>query len=339
MERTGRGVAYSKREGEKSPAAPGLSRRTIQALSLALLLAAGAWSVHSSPAAAQASVVHVVQPGETLTHIARAHGTTVEVLIALNDLANPNRLKVGQRLLVSGNPVIHVVQKGETLWEIARRYGVTVEQLASWNGITDPRRLRQGQELFVSAAVEHKVRAGETVSGIASRYGVTVESLVAVNNLADPNRIVAGQTLLIPPTGGGTVEATNRSSGRVTTKRFGRWPISGTVSSEFGIRNGRSHEGIDIPAAHGSEVRAVASGLVAYADWAGTYGLLIKIDHGNGIETRYAHLSRLQVQPGDRVSAGQVIGRVGSTGRSTAPHLHFEVRVNGEAVNPLPWLP
>lgn len=332
MKRTVRGADSRGREGE--------TYRGIKALSRTLLLTAGAWLISGSLWAGQASGVHVVQPGETLTHIARAHGTTVEALIALNELENPDRLRVGQKLLVSGNPMIHVVQKGETLWEIARRYGVTVEQLSSWNGIADPRRLREGQELFVSAAaVEHRVRPGETISGIARRYGVTVQSLVAVNNLADPNRIAVGQSLLIPPTGGGAVETLARSGSRVAASRFGRWPVSGTISSGFGLRNGRPHEGIDIPAAHGSEVRAVASGLVAYADWAGTYGLLIKIDHGNGLETRYAHLSRLQVQPGERVSAGQVIGRVGSTGRSTAPHLHFEVRVNGEAVDPIPWLP
>lgn len=340
MKCKGRGAAHSGGEGEEYLIRSGPGRREFRTLSLAFLLAAGAWSVDPSASLAQGAVVHVVQAGETLTHIARMHGTTVEALISLNDLENPNRLKVGQRLLVSGNPTIHVVQKGETLWEIARRYGVTVDQLASWNGIKDPRKLREGQELFVSAAaVEHKVRTGETLSAIAKRYGVTVESLVAANHLLDPNRIAAGQTLLIPATGGGAVLALGQAAARTSTTRFSRWPITGTISSPFGVRNGRAHEGIDIPAAHGSEVRAVASGVVVYADWAGTYGMLIRIDHGNGIETRYAHLSRLQVAPGDRISAGQVIGRVGSTGRSTGPHLHFEVRVDGEAVNPIPWLP
>jgi len=86
-------------------------------------------------------------------------------------------------------------------------------------------------------------------------------------------------------------------------------------------------------------VRAVAPGTVTYADWAGTYGLLVIIDHGGGIETRYAHASRVEVSVGQRVNAGDVVARVGSTGRSTGPHLHFEVRVNGQAVDPARWLP
>lgn len=308
------------------------------ALCAAALIVAG--TAISTPSTAMASSVHVVQQGETLTHIAKAYGTTVEMLIALNDITNPNRLKVGQRLIVSASPVIHVVAKGETLWEIAKTYKVTTEQLAAWNGISDPSRIYPGQELIVAAGgTTHRVRSGENISSIAKRYGVTVQSLVAVNNLSNPNRITVGQELLIPPTGGGAVEALARTGSGALRSRFDRWPVQGTVSSRFGLRNGSQHQGVDIAAAHGSQVRAVAAGTVAYADWAGSYGLLVTIDHGNGIETRYAHNSKLDVKLGDKVSAGQVIARVGSTGRSTGPHVHFEVRVDGEPVDPIRWLP
>lgn len=286
------------------------------------------------------AAVHVVQKGETLSEIAKAYGTTVEALIALNGIADPDRIQAGERLLVSAGHLVHVVAKGETLWDIAKLYDATPEQLASWNGISDPRRLMPGQELIVAARpTTHRVRAGETISAIAKRYGVTVESLAAVNNLANPNRIVVGQELLIPPTGGGAPGASVRMGAAGPWSRFSRWPVSGTVSSGFGMRNGSQHQGIDIAAPHGSPVRAVAAGKVVYADWAGSYGLLVTIDHGGGIETRYAHASRIDVKPGDQVAAGQVIARVGSTGRSTGPHLHFEVRVNGEPVDPLRWLP
>lgn len=309
-------------------------------LAHAFLILVAVCACFASPLeAVSASVVHVVRPGETLYHIAREYGTTVDMLVALNELDDPNRLRVGQRLLVSGVPLIHVVQRGDTLWEIARTYGVTVAQLKAWNGVVNADRIRPGQELIVSAgSIEHRVRAGENISAIAKRYGVTVQSLVAVNNLAHPDRILAGQKLMIPPTGGGAVEALARGGAHGLRRRFELWPLEGTVSSGFGPRNGRMHEGIDIAAPHGSPVRSVAAGRVIYADWAGSYGLLVKIDHGGGIETRYAHNSRITVKPGERVSAGQVIARVGSTGRSTGAHLHFEVRVNGEAVDPRQWL-
>jgi murein DD-endopeptidase MepM/ murein hydrolase activator NlpD len=95
------------------------------------------------------------------------------------------------------------------------------------------------------------------------------------------------------------------------------------------------HEGVDIGAKTGTEVLAADSGMVSFAGWNGNYGYLVKIDHGGGKETRYAHLSKMAVKTGDTVTKGKVIGYVGSTGRSTGPHLHFEVRINGTAKNPL----
>jgi murein DD-endopeptidase MepM/ murein hydrolase activator NlpD len=115
-------------------------------------------------------------------------------------------------------------------------------------------------------------------------------------------------------------------------------PAEGAVSSEYGPRWGQMHEGIDIAAASGSPVRAVADGVVRSSAWNGGYGNTVIIDHGDGARTLYAHNSRLDVRPGERVSAGQVIARVGSTGDSTGPHLHFEVEVDGEKVDPRPWL-
>lgn len=334
MRRTGvdRGEAGGAWQREAAP-----RRRAGLTLCAAALIAASV--VAAAPGDAQASSIHVVQKGETLSHIAKAYGTTVEMLVVLNEIDDPNRIREGQRLLVSITPTIHVVAKGETLWEIAKTYGMTVQQLASWNGISDPGRIYPGQELIVSSGGVHRVRAGETLSSIAKRYGVTVQSLVAVNNLADPDRIATGQRLIIPPMGGGAVEALTRTAGAGVPRPFGRWPVTGTVSSSFGLRSGRQHEGLDIAAPHGTPVRAVAPGTVTYADWAGTYGLLVIIDHGGGIETRYAHASRVEVSVGQRVNAGDVVARVGSTGRSTGPHLHFEVRVNGQAVDPARWLP
>lgn len=118
-------------------------------------------------------------------------------------------------------------------------------------------------------------------------------------------------------------------------------PVSGTISSKFGVRSSirkSAHTGLDIAAPKGRDIKAAAAGTVSYAGWKGSYGNLIVISHGNGIQTYYAHCSKLNVTAGQNISQGQVIGKVGSTGNSTGPHLHFEVRINGVAHNPQNYL-
>ena len=116
------------------------------------------------------------------------------------------------------------------------------------------------------------------------------------------------------------------------------WPVSGPVTSGFGWRWGRMHEGIDIAVPTGTPVAAAASGRVIYAGWMGGYGNLVVIDHGGGIATAYGHNSSIAVGNGSSVSQGQTISYAGSTGHSTGPHVHFEVRVNGSPVDPLGYL-
>ncbi len=116
------------------------------------------------------------------------------------------------------------------------------------------------------------------------------------------------------------------------------WPCDGVVVSGFGMRWGRMHEGIDIGCAYGTPNRAAASGTVIYSGWLGGYGNLVVVDHGNGLSTAYAHASTLLVGVGQSVSQGETVSLVGSTGNSSGPHLHFEVRVNGSAVDPLGYL-
>lgn len=116
------------------------------------------------------------------------------------------------------------------------------------------------------------------------------------------------------------------------------WPCDGVVVSGFGMRWGRMHEGIDIGCAFGTPNRAAASGTVIYSGWLGGYGNLVVVDHGNGLSTAYAHATSLLVRVGQSVSQGQTVSLVGSTGNSSGPHLHFEVRVNGSAVDPLFYL-
>jgi murein DD-endopeptidase MepM/ murein hydrolase activator NlpD len=117
------------------------------------------------------------------------------------------------------------------------------------------------------------------------------------------------------------------------------WPLIAPVSSPFGPRGDRFHAGIDLSAGYGTPVAAARSGVVTFADSNDGYGKLVIVAHGAGVVTLYAHLSEISVSPGTRLGAGTVLGRVGSTGRSTGPHLHFEVRVRGAAVDPLTALP
>jgi murein DD-endopeptidase MepM/ murein hydrolase activator NlpD len=117
------------------------------------------------------------------------------------------------------------------------------------------------------------------------------------------------------------------------------WPVQGVITSPFGMRWGRMHEGLDIGAPTGTPIWAAAGGTVIYAGWEGGYGNLTVIDHGNGLATAYGHQLRIAVSSGQTVAQGQVIGYVDSTGHSTGPHLHFEVRVNGAPVDPLGYLP
>ncbi len=116
------------------------------------------------------------------------------------------------------------------------------------------------------------------------------------------------------------------------------WPVSGTVTSTFGARWGRMHQGLDIAAGSGTPIRAAASGTVISSGWMGAYGNLVVIDHGGGLATAYAHNASNGVSAGQRVSQGQTIAYIGCTGSCTGPHVHFEVRVNGSPVDPLGYL-
>jgi murein DD-endopeptidase MepM/ murein hydrolase activator NlpD len=122
------------------------------------------------------------------------------------------------------------------------------------------------------------------------------------------------------------------------------WPVDGRLMSSFGQRTdpfsgeGAFHAGLDISAARGTPINATADGVVTTAEWAGEYGRLVVLDHANGFQTYYAHLSRVDVVAGQWVRRGEVVGSAGATGRATSAHLHYEVRRNGTAVNPYPYL-
>jgi murein DD-endopeptidase MepM/ murein hydrolase activator NlpD len=203
----------------------------------------------------------------------------------------------------------------------------------------------------------HLVKPGDTLSAIAGRYGVTIASLVTANRLASPSaRLRIGQRLVIPAA---AVARIRRALPALTGRRppappralilavpdFAellppfRWPVDGQVSSTFGRRRMGWHRGIDITADLGTPVAAAAPGAVVSSAYETRYGRVVKVLHGNGFLTVYAHNDQNLVEVGERVTLGQIIAAVGRTGRATSPHVHFEIRHAGFAYNPLYMLP
>lgn len=154
------------------------------------------------------------------------------------------------------------------------------------------------------------------------------------NKLREADKIPAGESLLIPLFD--TARSGNYRDSRLMDLA---WPVMGPVTSPYGMRDGRPHEGIDIAAEEGTPILAAGAGRVVFAGDRGTYGLAVIIDHGKGLSTLYAHCSRVIAVEGDRVDTGSVIAEIGNTGRSRGPHLHLEVRSNGSPCNPKDYLP
>jgi LysM repeat protein len=223
---------------------------------------------------------------------------------------------------------LYVVREGDSLSQIATMFGVSVNTILWANELNARSAIRAGQELIILpvTGVRHTVAKGETIQSIAKQYKGDVADILAFNGLNDSSRLSAGEHLLIP---GGEIVAPKPTSKPVAGGATGVaglvHPVPGAVKTQ-GIHG---YNGVDLAAAVGTNVRAAASGRVIVSKsggWNGGYGNYIVIDHPNGTQTLYAHLSRNSVASGATVSVGQAIGAVGNTGRSTGAHLHFEVR-------------
>ncbi len=410
----------------------------IKALALTMLLIQlgllPALALAQAPHPQSPDVIHVVQPGETLFAIAQRYGTTVEVLVAANDIENPGLINPGQRLVVplpsptpTATPLpigsrIHVVKPGETLFSIAQRYGVTVAVLSQANGIMDPVILGVGQQLIIpednflptatllsaSAALTVTLKPAPVIQGqtlvveVAARRSLTVTGQVANRSLAFADEggrryALLGIPLWTSP-GPHAVELTALDKSGHTTILTGTLPVVGglfsrqditlpadrlpllkrdlnifedrrltllcghfsprrawrgsfmvpiphapVISGFGGYRsyNGgllRSrHAGLDLRGAAGTPVMAAAAGRVAWVGLLAIRGHTVIVDHGWGVYSLYCHLSRADVEADQAVKKGDVIGAVGNTGRSTGPHLHWEMRVGGVCVDPLQW--
>lgn len=189
--------------------------------------------------------------------------------------------------------------------------------------------------------VFHVVKPGQTLWRIARTYGISAELLAGINELEDPTVIETGQRLFIPGAERLLEVEVYEPGKRPAAERVGdirlQWPVTGTVTSLFGGR--RRHSGLDIAAPRNTPVLAAADGEVTYSgNGLRGYGNLVVIDHGQGVVTLYAHNRRNLVRRGDRVRRGERIARVGSTGHSTGPHVHFEVQIDGRRVDPRKYL-
>lgn len=193
----------------------------------------------------------------------------------------------------------------------------------------------------------HRVQSGETIWKIASAYRVPAQDLAELNNVQDGNKLQSGQKLYLPPRPKGRVwkklaraEQERAYSAPIETDR-GRfiWPVNGEIMSNFGIRNGRRHDGIDISAKAGAPIRAAADGKVVFSSRLGGYGNTIIIRNSDNFFTTYAHNRRNLAKKGQNVKRGDLIAYVGATGNASGPHCHFEIRHRQKARNPLFFLP
>lgn len=212
---------------------------------------------------------------------------------------------------------VYIVKKGDTLYSLARAHSMTVKELAALNGINKPEELQAGARLRLPARKHAglEANAGGPVAAPASAAAAATTATASAA-VAPPPATTPG-----------------------TLSYMLRWPVRGTLTSRFGARSGHPHDGIDIGAPSGTDVLAAADGEVVFADSHGGYGNVVILRHRNGLLTIYAHHERNLVRKGQEVHAGDPIARVGTTGKATGPHLHFEVRQGTRPQNPLRFLP
>jgi len=254
--------------------------------------------------------------------------------------------------LISDKPrdriIIYTVQEGDTISTIAEKFGVSIDTIRWQNDLQSIGSIKPGQELKILpvTGISHKVQKGDTIYSIAKKYDGNPQAIVdfPFNTFINDETfaLAVGQTIIVPngvkpqvkpwsPIA--SIRQTTPDAGTVTASGRFIWPTQGQITQNFVWY----HRGIDIANRAAPQVLAADSGRVIVAGWpdAGGYGNRVMIDHGNGYVTLYAHLSRVYVAVGQTVNRGDAIGQMGSTGRSTGIHLHFEVRHQGAFLNPL----
>lgn len=234
-------------------------------------------------------------------------------------------------------------KNGDNLWTIAKKNGLDWFTLLSINRLEKANDISLGQRVKIpnQRGILHVLKEGETLEDISLNYDVNIRKIIRVNRILDPDNIKKGTDIFVP---GAKV---TQAFGNELMKTSGippqfAWPCRRCrLSSRFGYRKDpftrrrAFHSGIDLASGYGARVNASMDGVVTYAGWMGGYGKLVVIRHSGNYTTRYGHLSSILVRRNRRVRQGQRIGYTGNTGRSTGPHLHFEVRQNGKPLNPI----
>lgn len=255
-----------------------------------------------------------------------------------------------------GEIISHVVEEGETISMIAERYGLRSETILWANNLTEKSTIKPGQtlEILPVDGVRHKVVRGDTIYSIGKKYGLSGSQVQMIvdypfNEFLNDETfdLVAGQFLMVPEgklqmaaasttLPRGTFGTLTPDAGTVSATGSFIWPASGGISQGYTFY----HKAIDISNQAGGSILAADAGVVTVAGWVDNYGYgnRVMVDHGNGFATLYAHLSVVQVKVGQRVGRGDVLGQMGSTGRSTGTHLHFEIRQGGALQNPFNFL-
>jgi murein DD-endopeptidase MepM/ murein hydrolase activator NlpD len=292
---------------------------------------------------------YVVRSGDTLWVIANRYEVSVERLAAANGLRATSVLSLGRKLRIPavGGPG-PAVAAARTLTDPDGRGAARRVASDEARSAAPPRARPAAGE---GETVQHTVRSGDTVWVIARRYRIKVDDLVEANDLGEDGRIRPGQRLAIPGrqapeprevAGAGSRKSAGEAPPRAETaeargpRRAGFiWPSRGVLTSRFGMRYRRHHNGIDIASPTGTPIYAARDGVVTFAGRRGGYGLVVYVEHGDGYTTVYGHASSLHVKVGERVRRGELIARVGCTGSCTGAHLHFEVHEGGTPVNPL----
>ncbi len=257
--------------------------------------------------------------------------STEDISIVEDAFISPDNQKVldGSRTIDDDQISVYVVRAGDTLPVIAKMFGVSVNTIR-WGNDLKSDKLTPGDTLVILpiSGVQHTVKSGETLQAIVKQHKGDLNEVLQYNNLTLGEKLSIGDVIIIPDGEATVVVSTKKPvSGSKSTPTYSGYymrPIVGGIKTQ-GV-HGRN--GVDLASVFGANILASASGevIIARTGWNGGYGTYVVIKHGNGTQTLYAHMSSLSVKPGDKVSQGQIIGKMGSTGKSTGVHVHFEIR-------------